>query len=397
MGPLEGVKVLDLSTVIAAPFCASLLADFGAEVVKIEQPKGGDPFRNWGPFYKEKAMRFTSMNRNKKSVTLDLRTPQGKEMFLKMVGKADVVVENFRPGTLKKWGIPYEEMQKYNKDIIVTHISGYGQTGPYAPLPGFGTPVTAFSGLTYISGFKDRPPVSPAFSLADFVAGLYACFSTVMALYHKKANHGSGQEVDVSLYEGLFRFLEQVIMDYDKNGNITERTPGLSGGSFSPGGMFKTKDDKWCVLVCSTDRTWTYLAKGMKREDLMTNPKFDTMKHRVANDAELEKMIGDWIGSYNWVDVKKIADEVGAPLNLIYSIKDIFEDPQYKAREDIIEVPDKNLGTIKMPGIVPKFSKTPGQVKWGCPDLGANNEEVYKDYLGLSKEDVAKLKEQNII
>ena len=276
MGMLTGVRVLDLSTVIAAPFAAGLMADFGAEVIKIEMPNGGDPFRRLGPFHGKDAMRFACMGRNKKSVTLDLRTEKGKEMFLKMVEKTDVVIENFRTGTLDKWGIGYAKMKEANKEVILSHVTGYGQTGPYAKLPGFGTPVTAFSGMTYITGYPDRPPVSPSFSLTDYIAGLYTCMGTMMALYHRDILHGNGQEVDVSLYESVFRFMEILCADYDKNGIIRERKPKLSGTS-SPGGTYETKDHKWVVLVCSTDRTWEYLTTAMNREELRSNPHFNTM------------------------------------------------------------------------------------------------------------------------
>jgi len=393
---LEGVKVLDLSTVIAAPFCCGLLADFGAEVIKIEMPKGGDPFRRLGPYHDDKPMRFACMGRNKKSVTLDLRTEKGKELFLQMVEKVDVVVENFRTGTMKKWGIDYEVMKKHNPDIIVTHVTGYGQTGPYAKLPGFGTPVTAFSGMTYITGYPDRPPVSPSFSLADYIAGLYACFSTMMALYHRDALKGEGQEIDVSLYEGIFRFMEILCADYDKNGIVRERKPKLSGTS-SPGGTYETKDHKWVVLVCSTDRTWEYLTTAMEREDLRTHPHFDTMKNRVANDPELDKIVRDWIGSLDYKVLKEKVDTAGVPVNLIYSIKDIFEDPQYIYRHDVVEMPHKELGTIKMPGICPVFSKTPGEIKWVGPDLGAHNEEIFTKYTDLKAEDLPELKKEGVI
>lgn len=396
MGLLTGVKVLDLSTVIAAPFCAGLMADFGAEVIKVEMPKGGDPFRRLGPYHGDDALRFACMGRNKKSVTLDLRTPEGKEMFLKMVEKADVVIENFRTGTLAKWGIAYEEMQKHNKDIIVTHVTGYGQTGPYAKLPGFGTPVTAFSGMTYITGYPDRPPVSPSFSLTDYIAGLYACFSTMMALYHRDALHGEGQEVDVSLYEGIFRFMEILCADYDKNGVIRERKPKLSGTS-SPGGTYQTKDGKWVVLVCSTDRTWEYLTTAMGREDLRTHPHFDTMKNRVANDPELDAIVRAWIASYEYKVLKDKADTAGVPVNLVYSIADIFEDPQYAARHDIVDMAHPKLGSIKMPGITPVFSKNPGEIKWVGPELGAHNAEIYKEYLGLDAGQLAELKSKGVI
>lgn len=393
---LKGVRVLDASTVIAAPFAAALMGDFGAEVIKVEMPGKGDPFRALGPYHNKQPMRWASMSRNKKSVTLDLRKPKGKDMFLKLVEKSDVLIENFRTGTLDKWGLDMATLHKANPKLIVTRVTGYGQTGPYAHIAGFGTPATAFSGLTYLTGYKDRPPVSPPFSLVDFVSGLYAAMSTMMALYHRDALKGEAQEIDVSLYESIFRMLEIPVADYHKNNLIRERVPGLSGTS-SPGGTYQTKDGKWVVLVCSTDRTWEYCAKAMGREDLKTDPLYATMRDRVMNNDSLDEIVKAWIQSAAYTDLKDICDREGVPLNLIYSIKDIFDDPHYAARENIVEVPDASLGTIKMPGIVPKLSKTPGSVKWAGPSLGRHNAEIYGELLGLAETDLISLKEEGVI
>lgn len=396
MSLLSGVRVLDVSTVIAAPFAAGLMADFGADVIKVEMPDGGDPFRRLGPYHNGEAMRWASMGRNKRCVTLDLRKEKGKDLFLSLVKESDVVIENFRTGTMDKWGLDYETMKKANPKIIVTHVTGYGQTGPYKSVAGFGTPATAFSGMTYVTGHKDRPPVSPSFSLTDYISGLYAAMSTMMALYHRDHLNGQPQEIDVSLYEGIFRMMEIHCADYHKNGIIRERTPKLSGTS-SPGGTYQTKDGKWVVLVCSTDRTWEYLTVAMNRSDLLTQPLYSTMKDRVANDASLDKIVRDWIAALDYAELKEIVDREGVPVNLIYSIADIFEDPHYAARNNIIEMPHPVLGTIKMPGIAPKFSSTPGEVKWVGPELGAHNEEVYCGLLGLSAEQLAVLKSEGVI
>lgn len=393
---LEGVKVLDLSTVIAAPFAAGLMADFGAEVIKIEMPNGGDPFRRLGPYHEGKAMRWANMGRNKKSITLDFHKEKAKKIFFELVKQADVVIENFRTGTLDKWGIGYEKLKEVNPDIIVTHVTGYGQTGPYKNVAGFGTPATAFSGMTFITGYPDRPPVSPSFSLTDYVAGLYATFSTMMALYHRDALHGKGQEVDVSLYESLFRFMEIICAEYDKNGKIKQRSPKLSGSS-SPGGTYETADGKWVVLVCSTDRTWEYLTTAMKNEGLRNHPHFKTMKDRVEHDKEIDAIVRTWIKMHSFKELKMIADREGVPVSLVYDAADIFSDPQYKFRENIVEVPYKPLGSIKIPGIVPKFSETPGEIKWAGPELGEHNKEVYGEWLGLNDEDLQTLKNEGVI
>ena len=396
MSLLAGIRVLDVSTVIAAPFAAGLMADFGADVIKVEMPNSGDPFRALGPYHKGEAMRWATMGRNKRCITLDLRKEKGKELFLSLVEKSDVVIENFRTGTLDKWGLDYETMKKINPRIIVTRVTGYGQTGPNAQVAGFGTPATAFSGLTYVTGYKDRPPVSPSFSLADYIRGIYAAMSTMMALYSRDVKNGEPQEIDVSLYEGIFRMMEIHVADYHKNGVIRERVPKLSGTS-SPGGTYETQDGKWVVLVCSTDRTWEYLTVAMNRADLLTNPLYSSMKERVANDNSLDDIVRAWIASLDYEKLKGIVDNEGVPVNLVYSIEDIFNDSHYAARENIVEMPHPTLGTIRMPGIVPKFSRTPGEIKWVGPSLGAHNEEIYNGLLGLTAEKISELKSEGVI
>lgn len=391
---LEGVRVIDMATVIAAPFAAGLLADFGAEVIKLEMPGKGDPFRSLGPYHDGEGVRWPAMGRNKKSITLDLHYEEGKKLFLELVSKSDVIFENFRTGTLDKWGLSMETLREANPDIVVVRVTGYGQTGPYKSKAGFGTPVTAFSGMTYITGYPDKPPVSPSFSLTDYIAGLYAAMSAMMALYHRDALKGKGQEVDVSLYEGIFRMQEILVADYFTNGVIRERKPKLSGTS-SPGGTFRTKDGKWVVLVCSTDRTFEYLTRAMKRPELME--KYAKNIDRLRDDAYMDEIITEWMGSKDYSELKEICDREGVPVSLIYSIEDIANDPQYAARNDIIEMPHKHFGTIKMPGITPVFSETPGEIKWIGPELGEHNEEIYGGLLGVSSEQMEKLKEQNII
>jgi formyl-CoA transferase len=372
------------------------LADFGADVIKVEMPNGGDPSRGLGPYHDGEPLRWYSLGRNKRSITLDLHKQKGIELFLSLVTKSDVVIENFRTGTLAKWGLDYKTMKQANPKIVVSRVTGYGQTGPKSDLAGFGTPATAFSGMTYVTGYKDRPPVNPSFSLADYICGLYTAMSTMMALYYRDVQNGEGQEIDLSLYEGIFRMMESHVADYHKNGLVRERTPSISGSS-SPGGTYETQDGKWVVLVCSTERTWEYLTKAMKRPDLLTNPLYLTMRDRVTNEKLLNEIVKTWVKSLDFGELKATVDKEGVPVNLVYNIKDIFNDPHYLARKDIIEMPHPRLGTIKMPGIVPKFSLTPGVVKWVGPELGAHNEEVYQGLLGLSTAEIAVLKRDGVI
>lgn len=393
---LKGVRVIDAAAVIAAPFGAALLGDFGAEVIKVEMPGKGDSARGMGPMYKGESLRWPTFSRNKKGITLDLRKEAGKHLFLKLVAKSDVIFENFRTGTFDKWGLDYETLKKANPKIIVVHITGYGQTGPNAHLAGFGTPCTAFSGLTYITGYPDKPPVNPPISLADYLAGLYGAFAAMLCLYYRDANNGSGQEVDLSLYEGIIRMLEGHIADYDKTGKIKERRPSISG-SASPSGTFKSKDGKWVVLVCSTDRTFEYFAHGIGRSDLLEDPRFNKNAARVANNVLMEQIVSEWMGSHEYKEIKEILDKAGAPVSLVYSMEDIFEDSHYQARGNLVEVDHPTFGTLKIPGVVPKLSATPGEIKWIGPDLGAHNQEVYQDLLGVSPAEIEELKDKGII
>ena len=396
-GPLEGVRVIDAAAVIAAPFGASMLGDFGAEVIKVEMPDGGDSARGIGPLFEGKSLRWPTFSRNKKTITLDLRKEAGKKLFLKLVEKSDIIFENFRTGTFDKWGLDYRTLQKHNPKIIVVRITGYGQTGPNAELAGFGTPCTAFSCLTGLSGYPDRPPVSPPISLADYVAGLYGAYAALMCLYYRDVKQGEGQEADVSLYEGLFRMMEGHISLYDKAGIVTERSPGITAAA-SPAGSFETRDGRWAVLVCSTDRTFEYFAKAIGRADLPQDPRFTSNGQRVKNNTALEnEVVIPWMKAHDWKDIKTLFDAAGVPVSLVYTMEDAFADPHYAERRNIVEVQHPDFGTVRIPGIVPKLSKTPGEIKWAGPPMGAYNDEVYKELLGLSDSDIAGLKEGGII
>ncbi|WP_027414677.1 CaiB/BaiF CoA transferase family protein [Aneurinibacillus terranovensis] len=395
--PLEGIKILDVSTMIAAPFGAVLLGDFGAEIIKIEMPGKGDTLRTVGPFRDGEPLRWPGLSRNKKSVTLDLHTPEGVEIFKKLASQVDIVIENFRPGTLEKWGAGYEELKKDNPNLVMVRVSGYGQTGPYREKAGFGTPATAFSGFTYLQGFTDRHPVSPSFSLTDYITGIYVAFAAVTAIYYRDTNQdGSGQMVDIGLYETVFRMMEFLVAEYDQLGKVRERAPGLNGHS-SPSGTFLTKDNHWIVLVTSTDSTFNRLAKAMNREDMLSDEKFYTNSKRLENNQETNKIVADWIRTKDRDELLQKLDEHGVPVSPILSIKDIFEHPQYKARENIVSVSHPRLGEIKVPGIVPKFEKTPGSIRSIAPELGEHNHEVLQKMLGLTEAEINDLEKKNII
>lgn len=395
-GPLEGIRVLDASAVIAGPFGAAMLGDFGAEVIKVEMPGSGDSGRGMGPLLEGESLRWPTFSRNKKSITLDLRKEEGKNLFLKLVEKSDLIFENFRTGTFDKWGLDYETLKKHNPGIIVIRVTGYGQTGPYSHLAGFGTPCTAFSGLTAITGFPDRSPVSPPISLADYVAGLYAAYAALMCLYYRDAKKGEGQEVDVSLYEGIFRWLEGHIAFYDKTGKNRDRAPTIAG-SASPSGTYQTGDGKWAVLVCSTDRTFEYFAKAIGREDMLEDPRFNVNGARVKHSALVDAVVNAWMSAHDWKFIKDHLDKHGVPVSLVYTMEDIFEDPHYAARGNLVEVKHPKFGTLRIPSVTPVLSKTPGEIKWPGSALGEYNDEVYSQILGLNGDEIANLKSEGII
>ena len=395
-GPLTGVQILDISTMIAAPFGATLLADLGADVIKVELPNKGDTLRTVGPWKDGEPLRWPGLARNKKSITLNIHSEQGKDVFLKLLAKVDLLIENFRPGTLDSWGLSYDVMKEANPNLIVVRISGYGQTGPYASKAGFGTPATAFSGHTYIQGYPDRPPVSPSYSLLDYIVGVYAAFAAVSALYYRDAQaNGCAQEVEMGLYEGIFRMLEFLIAEYDQTGKIRERTPGLAGHS-SPSGTYETKDGKFVVLVCSTDSTFDRLAEAMNRLDMLEDERFNTNAKRLQYDDEVQEIVKAFIRSYTLTDLQNHLDSFGVPVSPILSIADIFENEQYLARENIVEVEHLRLGKIKVPGVVPKFSETPGKIRHRAPELGEHNEEIYQT-IGLTKDELRQLKDAGVI
>ncbi|HZK66298.1 MAG TPA: CaiB/BaiF CoA-transferase family protein [Chloroflexota bacterium] len=397
-GPLAGVRVIDLGTMFAGPFAASLLGDFGADVIKVELPGIGDSHRTMPPIVDGIPATWTILARNKRSITLDIRKEKGKEILKRLISGADVVVENFRPGTLDGWGLSYDVLKEANPRLIVVRISGYGQTGPYAHKAGFGTPAAAFSGITYLQGFPDRPPVSPPLALVDYITGTFGALAAVMALYQLKASGDEeGQEADVALFESAFRMLEPLVAEYGLTGKIKERGGHISQGT-APSGAFRCRDGKWLVMVTSTPRTFARLAEVMGRTDLLSDPRFDTNPHRAQHRYEIYDIVQEWFFQHECCDVVKLLDDNGIPVSLINSIADIFQDPHYRAREDLIQVDHPILGKVTMPGLVPKLSRTPGAVRSPGPwIIGQHNEEVFQGELGFSPEEIEALKAERVI
>lgn len=394
-GPLAGVRVLDIASVFAAPFGASLLADLGAEVLKVEQPRVGDALRGMQPSHRGESLVWAALARNKKAVTLDLRTEQGRALLLRLLPRFDILFENFRPGTLERWQLGPDELRQVNPNLIVVRVSGYGQTGPYRERAGFGTPATAFSGYTYISGYPELPPLSPPISLADYVTGIFAALGALSALYHRDLRGGDGQDVDVALYESLFRLLESMVTAYDQTGVVRERS-GNDMAASVPAGIFRSADGHWLVLTTSTDRTFNRLADVMERSDMKSDPRYCTNQARVEHRAEVNAVVEAWFGSRCAEELLRVCTDAGVPVSPVYSVADIFADEHYAARGNIVEVEHATLGPIKVPGVVPKLCSTPGKVVSAGPTLGQHNREVYGS-LGLTRDEISQLEAEGVL
>ncbi len=395
-GPLAGFRILDISTMIAAPFAAALLGDMGAEIVKVELPGAGDTLRHVAPMYANRSLYWSVLGRNKCSITLDLRAARGRALFLELIKHSDALIENFRPGTLERWDLGYDALKAANPEIVLVRVSGYGQDGPYRDKAGFGTPAAAMGGLTYITGFPDRPPITVPIALADYLAGLFAALGGVAALLERERRHQGGQWVDVSLYESVFRLLEAVVPAYGKNGVVRERNGNRTGQS-SPIGSYRTSDDRYMVLSVSTDRVWLRMTEAMRHPEWATDPRYASNPERTKRPDEVDALVASWFAERTADEAQRLLDEAGVPVSPIYSIADIFEDEQYRARQDIISPEDPEIGPVPMPAVLPRFSRTPGGVRFVGPPLGAHNSEIYGNLLGLSEAEQVQLRTEGII
>lgn len=387
---LEGIRVLDASTVLAAPLIANLLGDFGAEVIKVEQPIVGDHTR------KMNSNTWKVTGRNKKSITLDFHKKQGVELFYQLVAKSDVVITNYRPETLKKWSIDYNDLTKIKENIVMMHFSAFGRNGPYAEKPGFARVAESFSGLTYMTGYPDRKPIFSGYPIADAMGGAYGAFSVMLALYHYRET-GEGQLIDLSLYEPLMRVMENYIIDYDLEGKIRERE-GTHNPGVAPNDIYDTKDNQWIVIPASTQNIFKRLMKAIGRPELIDDPRFVTNKDRIKHRKELDEYLNEFFSQHTLEELCAILEEYEVAHEKINSVADLFQDPHVKARENLIKVFDYALNRdVTMQGVVPKLSKTPGSVKWAGPPLGMHNHEVYQGLLGLSEDEINELKSTGVI
>ena len=396
-GPLSGLRVLELATNVAGPFGATLFAEFGAEVVKVEVPEIGDPARHFGPIYQGKSLTWTVLGRNKKSVTLDLRKSKGQELLKRLVEISDVLIENFRPGTMEKWGLGYEELKKSNPNIIMVRVSGFGQEGPYKDRAAFDRVASAMGGLTYLTGYPDAPPVRVGLNLCDEIAGLFQAFGALVALYHRDVGStGQGQWIDVSLCEAIQRMLEGVIAEYHKLGTIRERSGNLNE-VVAPADNFLSRDGKWVVFVVTSDTLFHRFLKVIGREDLSQDPRFMKNADRLKNRDVLHEIIREWFQERTVWEIDKIFGEKGIPYGLVYSAKDIFEDAQNRFRSNILEVEDPEIGPVKMQGVTPRLSETPGKLMSSAPGMGEHNREIYAGLLQMSEEEMDRLRAEGVI
>jgi formyl-CoA transferase len=397
-GPLAGVRVVELGMLLAGPFAGRLLGDMGAEIIKIEPPGQPDPLREWGKArYEGRSLWWPVQSRNKKCCTLDLRVERGQELLLELAKRADVLIENFRPGTLERWNLGPDRLLEANPRLVVARVSGYGQTGPYATRPGFASAAEAMGGIRYINGFPGEAPPRLHISLGDSLAGMYAVQGILAALYQRDALGGAGQVVDVSLLESCFSLLESTVPEYDRLGIV--RGPGGTGlQGVAPSNIFESSDGKLIVIAANADGVFRRLCAAMSRPELADDERFATHLARGENQKEIEGIVADWARARTAAEIDAVLNDAGVICGPIYTIADIFEDPQFKARDMLLKHVDPEFGEYIGPGIVPKFSGTPCEVRWSAKwDEGSHNRDVYGGLLGLSDAELAELDDEGVV
>jgi succinyl-CoA:(S)-malate CoA-transferase subunit A len=395
---LEGVRIIDVGTFLGGPFAASILGEFGAEVLKVEHPVAGDPMRRFGRATKrhDATLAWLSEARNKKSVTIDLRKPRGVELFIKLVSKSDVLIENFRPGTLEGWGLTWDVLSQANPGLVMLRVSGYGQTGPYRRRTGFAHIAHAIGGLSYLCGFPGETPVVPGTApLGDYVSSLYGAIGILLALRHKEQT-GEGQVIDVGIAESVFRLMDELATAYGMFGRIRERE---GSGSFVavPHGHFRTKDEKWIAIACTTDKMFERLAEAMERPELASSHLYGPQRQRLKARDEVNRIVNEWTGSLTRDELMHRCIEKEVPVGKLNSIADIFEDEHFKARHNLVEIEEEGLGPVVIPNTVPILSETPGRVRNLGPALGNATYEVMRELLEISAAEIAQLRQQKII
>ncbi|MBR1173519.1 CoA transferase [Bradyrhizobium sp. KB893862 SZCCT0404] len=394
-GPLSGIRVVELGTLIAAPFAARLFAEFGADVIKIEQPGSGDPLRRWRKLHQGTSLWWYLQSRNKKSIAIDLKSPDGRDVALRLAAQADVVIENFKPGSLEKLGLGWDVLSKLNPDLTLVRISGYGQTGPYRDRSGFGAIGEAMGGLRFTTGDPDSPPARVGISIGDSLASLHGVIGALMSLLRVKTGQGRGQVVDVSLYESVFNLMESLVPEYDLMGHVRTRTGGALPG-ISPSNTYPSSDGRHVVIAGNSDAIFKRLMQVVGRSDLADEPSLASNDGRVRSNDMLDAVIATWTSARTMNEILARLDAADVPAGRIYSVADIVDDPHYAAREMILPTELPGDVTVKMPGITPKLSETPGEVRWSGPTLGQHTDEVLTG-LGLQAGDIAQLRRSGAV
>lgn len=407
-GPLAGIKVLELGTLIAGPFCSRMLAEFGAEVIKVEAPDGGDPIRQWRVLKDGTSLWWYVQSRNKKSVTLNMKDPRGQAIAKQLALEADIIIENYRPGVLEKWGIGYEDLRKINPATIMVRLSGYGQTGPMKDLPGFGAIGESMGGMRYVSGHPDRPPVRIGISIGDSVAALHGVIGAMMALRHRDVTGGrwngktgedcvagQGQMVDVALYEAVFNMMESLVPEYDFAGVVRARTGGALPG-IVPSNTYTTRDGENIVIAGNGDAIFKRLMVAIERNDMAEDPQLARNDGRVPRTEEIDGAIQAWCDTKSIDEALAILKAADVPVGKIYSVRDMMTDPQFLARGMFEQHAFADGTPIKLPAITPKLSETPGETKWLGPALGEHNAEVLRS-LGYDEEQIARFRNEKVI
>ena len=393
-GPLAGYRVIELGSTVAGPFCGRLLADFGAEVIKVE-PAGGDPVRTMGKRFHGKSLYAASIFRNKSLISVDLRTPEGQDIVAGLAEKSDVVVENFRPGGMERWGLGYERLSARNPGLVMVRISGFGQDGPYSQRAGYGVIGEAVSGLRHLTGDPDRAPARVAVSMTDYITGLYAAFGATLALL-ARGKSGRGQCIDAALYECAFSFMEPWIPAFEKLGYVANRT-GSRLPESTPNNLYATGDGSFIHITAMGEAVFRRLCEAMGQPGLADDPRFTPATARSQNHEDLDDLIGAWAAAKDLAELERILGEAQVPATRIYTIADIFADPHYKARGSIAHAPDADLGSVAMATVVPRLSQTPGAVRHAGHRVGEDTREVLQTLLGLDAARIASLERAGVI
>ena len=407
-GPLAGIKVLELGTLIAGPFCARMLGEFGADVIKIESPQGGDPIRQWRVLKDGNSLWWSIQSRNKKSITLNMKDKRAQDIARRLALDADIVIENYRPGVLEKWDLGYEQLKAINPALIMVRLSGYGQTGPMRDAPGFGAIGESMGGIRYVSGHPDRPPVRIGISIGDSIASLHGAMGALMALRHRDVTGGrwngqtgeackagQGQMVDVALYEAVFNMMESLVPEYDHAGVVRERTGGALPG-LVPSNTYTTADGENIVIAGNGDAIFKRLMSAIGREDMATDPQLANNAGRVPRTQEIDDAIQAWCSSQRIDTALAALQAADVPVSKIYSVRDMMQDPQFLARQMFEQHLFKDGTPVKLPAVTPKLSETPGGTRWIGPELGEHTDEVLAS-LGYSAEQIAALREDGVL